>query len=136
MSKMLDSFIQQTYGSLEKARESDKQADLNPNAYVNAIEGIGNPELAKMADDEAQKEAMKGHFGNPSIKDSMSIPTKLKDGSIDQKTDSHANFKGYKHDLETSRSQKLGLIRIRDMPTGDVENLFDNMFNDDSNIVE
>jgi hypothetical protein len=35
-----------------------------------------------------------------------------------------------------SRSQKLGLIRIRDMPTGSVEELYDTMFDDDSNIVE
>jgi len=129
MSNILDSFIKQTYGSLEKALEADKQADLNPNSW-------GNEELLKVANDEAQKKAIQGRFGNKPIKESMAIPSKLKDGEIDQKTQSHPNFKNYKHDLEMSRSQKLGLIRIRDMPTGSVEELYDTMFDDDSNIVE
>jgi hypothetical protein len=71
-----------------------------------------------------------------SIKDSMTIPTQLKDGQLDNKTEAHPTLKKYDHSLEEHRGHKLGLIKIRDMPTGSVDSLYDNMFDDDSNLVE
>jgi len=133
---ILSAFINQTYGSIDNARKIDELADLNPNAYTNIQEQIGNPEIEKKANDEAQKEAIKGHFQNKPIKESMHIPTKIKDDSINNETQPHNNFKNYNHSLETSRSNKLGLIVLREMPTGDVDSLYDNLFNHNSNLVE
>lgn len=132
-NNILQSFINQTYGSLENAKKIDALADLNPNAYTD--HNIGDPNISKKIDEEAQKMAMKGRFTNKPIKDSMNIPTKLNDGEINQQTQSHQNFKNYDHSLEIHRGQKLGLIKIRDMPTGNVDELFDNMFTNDSNLV-
>ena len=139
MNDILQSFIEQTYGSLDKARQADKLADLNPHAqpeHDHYFDDRGNQELEKKANEEAQKQAMKGHFENKPIKESMFIPTKLQNESLNQKTQPHDNFKNYDHQLEINRAQKLGLIRLRDMPTGDVDTLYDNMFDDNSNLVE
>jgi hypothetical protein len=133
---VLSAFINQTYGSIDNARKADELADLNPNAYTNIQEQIGNPEIKKKADNEAQKKAIKGHFQNKPIKESMHIPTKIKDDSINNETHPHNNLKNYNHSLETSRSNKLGLILLREMPTGEVDSLYDNIFNDNSNLVE
>ena len=86
MSKMMDAFIQQTYGSAEKMQEAMKQADLNPYAK-------GNEHLAKDIDDKFQKELLSKHFLNEPIKESMSIPSKLNDSELNQKTEVHPNFK-------------------------------------------
>lgn len=125
MSKMMDAFIQQTYGSAEKMQEAMKQADLNPYAK-------GNEHLAKDIDDKFQKELLSKHFLNEPIKESMSIPSKLNDSELNQKTEVHPNFKNYDHSLEKER--KIGLIylaeptkedSLEDMPDLEVGSLSD-----------
>jgi len=44
---------------------------------------------------------------SPEIAKSMHIPTNLKAGELDQKTESHPHFKNYNHSLEIVR--KIGL---------------------------
>jgi hypothetical protein len=134
MSDILKAFLEQTYGSLEKAKEADKLADQNPNAYHD--DEMGNPNLEKEADDKFRAQIGGRILMQKSIKDSMSIPTQLKDGQLDNKTEAHPTLKKYDHSLEEHRGHKLGLIKIRDMPTGSVDSLYDNMFDDDSNLVE
>ena len=134
MSDILKAFLEQTYGSLEKAKEADKLADKNPNAYHD--ETMGNPNMEKDVDDKFQAQIGGRILMQKSIKDSMSIPTQLKDGQLDNKTEAHPTLKKYDHSLEEHRGHKLGLIKIRDMPTGSVDSLYDNMFDDDSNLVE
>lgn len=139
MSNILNPFINQTYGSLEKAREADKLADQNPNAQPEHDEDFidTNPiNVQKETEDEFQKQLIAKHFKNSTIKESMNIPTKIQDNSINNKTEVHSNFKNYDHSLEQHRGHKLGLIKIRDMPTGNINDAFDNMFDDDSNLVE
>jgi hypothetical protein len=139
MSDILKAFVKQTYGSLEKAKQADKLADQNPNAQPEHDEDFmdtGNPNLQKETEDEFQKQLIAKHFKNSTIKDSMTIPTQIKDGTIDHKTEAHPLLKNYDHSLEAHRGHKLGLIKLRDMPTGSVSELSDNMFDDDSNLVE
>ena len=123
-SKMLDAFIKQTYGSLEKVLEADKAAELNP--YL-----IGNEHLEFEADQKFRQE-LASKMTNKPISQSMSIPTQLKDGELDNKPISHKNFKNYDHSLEEHRSAKLGLIKIKEEKVGDVSEMFDDMFSDNN----
>jgi len=100
-SKMMEAFIQQTYGSIEKMKEAMTKADLNPRS---------NEHLEKELNDKLQKEIISTHFMNTPIKESMPIPSKLKDSELNQKTEGHPNFKNYDHSLETER--KIGLIYL------------------------
>lgn len=123
-SNILDAFIKQTYGSLEKALEADKAAELNPNS-------IGNEHLEFEANQKFRQELASKMTTKP-ISQSMQIPTQLKDGELDNKTISHKNFKNYDHSLEEHRSAKLGLIKIKEEKVGDVIEMFDDMFSDDN----
>lgn len=139
MSNILQAFIKQTYGSLEKAKEADKLADLNPNAqpeHDGDFEDTANPDLQKETENEFQKQLIAKHFKNSPIKESMIIPTKIKDGTINQKTEAHPILKKYDHSLEEHRGHKLGLIKLTEDPedikteTGSVEEMFNNIFED------
>lgn len=136
MSDILNAFIQQTYGSLEKAKEADHLADLNPNAQPEHDENFVDTALPNDIENEFQKQLIAKHFKNIPIKDSMNIPTQLKDETLNQKTEAHPSLKNYDHSLEQHRGHKLGLIKIKDVPVGDVGDMFDNMFDDNSNLVE
>ena len=132
-SNILDAFIKQTYGSIEKAKESDKLADINPNANQN------DNDLGKHMEFEADqkfRQELASKMTNKPISQSMSIPTRLKDGELDNQTISHKNFKNYDHSLEEHRGHKLGLIKIKEEKVGDVQEMFNNMFNDDSNLIQ
>lgn len=136
---VLSAFINQTYGSLEKAQKADKLADKNPNAQPEHDEYFndrGNHNLEKETDEKLQQEVGGRILLNKQIKDSMHIPTQIQDGALDHKTEAHANFKGYDHSLEQHRGHKLELIKLRDMPSGSVDEMYDNMFDNDSNLVE
>jgi hypothetical protein len=72
----------------------------------------------------------------------MSIPTKIQDGTIDNKVNVHPQFKNYDHSLEQHRGNKLGLIKLHteennpNLDSGSVNDMMDNMFNDDSNLIQ
>ena len=127
MTNILDAFIKQTYGSLEKAQEADKMADLNPYSTDN--------EHMEFEADQKFRQELASKMTNKPINQSMSIPTRLKDGELDNKPTTHKNFKNYDHSLEEHRSAKLGLIKIKEEKVGDVSEMFSNIFKDNSNEV-
>ena len=140
MADILQAFIKQTYGSLEKAKEADKLADQNPNAQPEHDEDFVDtisPDLHKEIEDEFQNQLIAKHFKNPPIKESMIIPTKLKDEELNHKTEAHPLLKKYDHSLEEHRGHKLGLIKLTEdsedieAETGSVEEMFNNIFTDD-----
>lgn len=98
-NQILNAFLQQTYGSLEKAREADKLADLNPNAKGN--------EHMEFEQNQKLRQEMASKMTKKPISQSMSIPSKLKDGELNQKTDAHPQFKNYDHSLEMDRKSSL-----------------------------
>lgn len=145
MPSILDAFINQTYGSLDKARSADKHADLNPNAQPEHdpyFEDTTKENIAKKTEDEFQKSLIAQHFKNTPIKDSISIPTKLKEGSIDNKTQVHPQFQNYDHSLEQHRGHKLGLIKLHteesnpNLDSGSINDMLDTMFSNDSNLIK
>lgn len=123
MSKMLDAFIQQTYGSYTKAQQADEQAEIRERLEAERQEKFHEMAVIEMLKDQ-------------SIKSAISIPSKIKDGELNQKTESHQNFKNYKHDLELDRAAILDLkiLKHEDMESGEnvgsVKEMFDNMFDD------
>lgn len=129
-------FIEQTYGSLEKAREADRLADLNPNSK-------GNEKLELEQDGKIRQEMASRMIKKP-ISQSMLIPSKLKDGEINQKTESHPQFKNYDHSLELDRTaitrakyldekyknnpeNKPSSSDFKDLDVGSVEEMFNKM---------
>jgi len=137
-NKVMDAFIKQTYGSMENAQTQDKIADKNPNAkpeHDDHFEDKGNQNLEKEADDKLKTQLGARILMNQPISDSMNIPSKLKENSLNQTTQTHPNFKNYDHSLEEHRGHKLGLIRLREAPTGSVAEMVGTMF-DDTNLVE
>lgn len=81
-----DAFLEQTYGSLEKAREADKMADSNSNQMVDL------EKICKAA----------GHSFGEGIRSNLNIPTRNPSLSNDNsKYSSH--FKNYDHSLERPR---------------------------------
>lgn len=98
-NQILNAFLQQTYGSLEKAREADKLADLNPNSQGN--------EKIEFEQDQKLRQEMASRMTKKPISQSMLIPSKLKDGELNQKTESHPQFKNYDHSLEMDRKSSL-----------------------------
>ena len=115
-SKMMDAFIKQTYGSPEKMEEAQYKADQRE-ADIES--------LAKHHEQLAITEMCK----DQSFKSTVNIPSKLKDGELNQKTESHPKLKNYDHSLEMGRSSKLGLINLKEENTGSVEDMFNSMFN-------
>jgi hypothetical protein len=135
---VLSAFINQTYGSLDKARKADHLADLNPNAkpeHDPDFIDVQEKNLEKEADEELQKQLIAKMSIQHNIRESMSIPSKLHDGQLNQKTEVHNNFKNYDHSLEIHRGDKIGLIRPNLPQATDVKNAFDHIFDDDSNLV-
>ena len=54
---------------------------------------------------------------SPEISKSMNIPTNLKEGELNQKTESHPHFKNYDHSLDMKR--KIGLKSANPTPNED-----------------
>jgi hypothetical protein len=98
-NSILNAFLQQTYGSLEKAREADKLADLNPNSK-------GNKHM-EFEQDHKLRQEMASKLAKKPISQSMSIPSRLNAGDLNQKTESHPQFKNYDHSLEMDRKSSL-----------------------------
>lgn len=146
-NNILDAFLQQTYGSLDNARKADQLADKNPHAQQEFDPRFDEKpkNLEKELNDAFQQELIAKHFKNSPIKESMSIPTNIQDGTIDNKPNIHPQFKNYDHSLEQHRGHKLGLIKLHieennpdlnDLNSGNVNDMLDNMFSDDSNLIE
>jgi len=115
---MLDAFIQQTYGSYENANKADEIAKEREQAIADLKVSI-------------EKKAIEQLMKTPEVRSAMAIPTRLKDGQLDYKTEVHPNFKNYDHSCEKiihSFPQAKGLN------TGDVGDMMDGMF-DGSNDV-
>ena len=114
MSDILKAFIDQSYGSIEKAKEADRQAKLREKA---------EKELAK----ELMAKYVPQLYSNQSLAKAICAPTQLKEGELNSKTEAHPNFKNYDHSLEVCRSSKLGLIKLKEEETGGVEEAFANI---------
>lgn len=136
MGDILKAFIEQTYGSLEKAREADKLADINPNAS-------GNENL-EFEQDQKFRQELASKMKNIPISHSMSIPTQIKDGELNNKPVSHPQFAKYDHSLEFDRTaivrakyldekyknnpkDRPEAIDFKELETGSVEEIFDRL---------
>lgn len=86
-NNILNAFIQQTYGSKEKAMEADKQADQRE---------ANEKALAK----DLNKKAIEQISRNQNISSAMNIPSQLKEGQLNQKTIPHPQMANYDHSLE------------------------------------
>jgi len=150
-NNILDAFIKQTYGSIHNAQLADKLADKNPNAQPepeheheheheqdNRFPDNHNQNLEKEADDKLKTQLGARILMTKEIKDSMNIPTKLTPNELNNHPHPHPhpNFKNYDHSLEEHRGHKLGLIKLKDIPSGSVAEMVNNMFDDNSNLVE
>lgn len=87
---VLGAFINQTYGSVEKAHQADKDADLRI-------------EAEKRLCQEREAAGLKQFNSDQSILKSMNIPHKVKPGDLDDKTVPHEHFKDYDHSCEQVR---------------------------------
>lgn len=94
-NNIIDAFIKQTYGSLEAAIESDEKADQH-NA---AIKNLSQLWKEKTIQHQAQS-------AKP-ISEHISIPTKIKQGDLDQHTEAHSHFQNYDHSFEKNRLSEL-----------------------------
>jgi hypothetical protein len=134
MSKMFDAFIQQTYGSYSNAQKADEQAAIREQKEQEIKKGYHSLAVQEMLKDQ-------------SIKSALSIPSKIKDGELNQKPEVHENFKSYKHDLELDRAAIVRAkflerkyennpenmpseINFKELETGDVSDMFNNIFDD------
>lgn len=134
---MLDAFIKQTYGSYTNAQEADEQATIREQQELEMQENYYKMAIIEMYKDQ-------------SIQSSMSIPTKIKDGQLNQTPEVHPNLKNYKHDLELDRTpivrakylENKYKDNLENMPSeidfkhqdssdvGSVGEMFDNIFDD------
>ena len=98
-SNILNSFIQQTYGSVENATKLDLEANKREKVEKEAA--------------EAREKAAISQMCKPiNLIESMKLPTKLKSKELNSVTESHKNYKNYDHSLERNRSSGLGLISL------------------------
>lgn len=95
MSKMLDAFIEQTYGSISNISEIEKEADLR-DAAIKELPKIINKKII-----EHKIEAAKP------ILERLKIPTNITNGSLNEKTEVHSKLKNYDHSLEINRLSAL-----------------------------
>lgn len=118
---VLSAFVQQTYGSPQKAMEADKQADQRE-------------AIAKAFAEDAHKKAVTQLCRNQSIASAMNIPSKLKEGQLNNKTVPHLQMANYDHSLETKRLDGK-LIKLDEpeegLSNGSVEEMFNNVFSND-----
>lgn len=101
MESILDYFIAQTYGSIEDAHEADRQADLNEDKEQQIAQHNWDKAMQHLAD---AKKPISTH---------LYIPTAIKEGELDQTTESHSNFSSYDHSLEQVRNKKAGLTIMK-----------------------
>lgn len=133
-NSILNAFIQQTYGSIEKAQASDKLADNQKNI---------DREICK----QKEKDAMVMMLRSKNISDHMNIPSKLKPNELNTTTEIHPQFKKYDHSLEVDRTEvarekflnekykndpenKPTSIDFKYLEAGSVEDAFNNIFKD------
>ena len=133
MSKMLDAFIQQTYGSAEQAHAADKKANEKE---------LAAKELAK----DFHKRAVLEMYKDQSIAAHMAIPAKLKPEDLKETPKPHPQFASYDHSLEVDRTavvrqkylaQKykdnpadqpaLSDFKVKETETGSVEEMFNEL---------
>ena len=93
MNNVLQAFIQQTYGSIEKAQEADNKANQRE-------------QLLKNWSNDRIQEAGKIMSRDQSISNHINIPTKLKNGELDQKIIPHKNML-YDHSDTMDRKSQL-----------------------------
>ena len=98
-NNILNSFIQQTYGSGQNAIQADKDADKRE-------------QMEKEAAEFRMKAAISQLCKPINLSKTLNVPTKLKDGELNSKTESYLNYKNYDHSLEKNRSSDLGLISL------------------------
>lgn len=93
MNNVLQAFINQTHGSISKANDADMKANQRN-------------QLLKDWDQERMNKAMLQMASDQSIASKASIPTKLKEGELNQKTVPHPNM-NYDHSLTMDRKSQL-----------------------------
>jgi hypothetical protein len=82
-SKVLQAFMeQQKYTDEEAIAMENAVADMQNENFRKGMEQLGRPQ---------------------EISKNLSVPTQLKEGELDQKTESHPHFKNYDHSLEKMR---------------------------------
>ena len=92
-NNLLQAFINQTYGSISKAQEADGKAN-------------NREKLLNDFDQERMSKAMLQMASDQSISSKVSIPTKLKEGELNQKIIPHPNMQ-YDHSLTMDRKSAL-----------------------------
>ena len=86
-----------------------RQSNIDPNSYEQSEEYE-----EKLAEEEKLEalgrftQQTKGAFSDRPISDSMEIPTQLKSGELDQKTEASPQMEGYDHSLEADRWKLIG----------------------------
>lgn len=90
MSKMMDAFIEQTYA---------------PHGGIDAFEEKRQEvfDKASQIHDEWISESKSNLNRSQNCSDYINIPTKLKNGELNQKTEAHPSFANYDHSLESNR---------------------------------
>ena len=93
-SKILNAFVEQTYGSYENISAIESKID----DILNKAESI-HKERVKEANDIVNRPQDFVHY--------VDIPTKLKEGELNQETEVHSQFANYDHSLEANRLPAL-----------------------------
>lgn len=93
-TNILDAFVEQTYGSYDKIEEVEARSQ-------DVLDKVGalKDGFEKEARDILNRPQDFVHY--------MDIPTKLKEGELNQKTVSHEQLSKYDHSLETNRLPSL-----------------------------
>ena len=92
---MLEAFLKAK--GISDTKEADRLSDERERAYIRQQRQIKRLALKKLSE-----------WRPDSVSHELNIPTRLKTGELDNKTEVHKNFKNYDHSLEIDRWKAVG----------------------------